>query len=78
MIKLYNTDTVDSKVGVLNTSITEGLNTKANSSHTHDIYVKKAGDTMTGNLIVNGSVKVGNKVTLQYDSTNECLNFVFA
>ena len=31
-----------------------------------------------GNMAVPGTVKVGNAVTLQYNSTNECLNFIFA
>ena len=31
-----------------------------------------------GNMTVPGTVKVGNAVTLQYNTTNECLNFVFA
>jgi hypothetical protein len=30
-----------------------------------------------GNLTASGSVKIGNAVTLEYDSTNECLNFSF-
>lgn len=32
----------------------------------------------SGNLTLNGSAKIGNKVTVAYDSTNECLNFTFA
>mgnify|MGYP003559934458 CR=1 FL=1 len=31
----------------------------------------------TGNMTVPGTVTVENKVKLDYDSTNECLNFVF-
>lgn len=43
-------------------------------------FVAKAGDTMTGDLIVNTTVTVGGTsgVTLQYDTTNKCLNFNFA
>lgn len=38
---------------------------------------KNGNTTTVGNATVAGNVTVGNKVTLQYDSTNECLNFVF-
>ena len=31
----------------------------------------------SGNLTVNGHIKLGNAVTLQYNSTNQCVNFVF-
>ena len=30
-----------------------------------------------GNLTLNGSAKIGNAVTMAYDSSNECLNFTF-
>lgn len=30
-----------------------------------------------GNLTLNGSAKIGNAVTMAYDSANECLNFIF-
>ena len=49
-----------------------------------DEHVKKSGDTMSGALTVNnniaasGTVTVGNKATMQYNTTNECLNFTFA
>lgn len=32
----------------------------------------------SGNLTLNGSAKIGNAVTMAYDSANECLNFAFA
>ena len=38
---------------------------------------KNGNTTTVGNHKVSGNVVVGNKATLQYDSTNECLNFVF-
>lgn len=43
-------------------------------------FVAKTGDTMTGNLTVNTTITVGGAsgVTLQYDTTNKCLNFNFA
>lgn len=46
-------------------------------------FVNASGDTMSGALTVNsnitasGTVKVGNAVTLQYNSSNACLDFIF-
>jgi hypothetical protein len=38
----------------------------------------ECGKVTAGGAIKGGTVTVGDKATLQYDSTNECLNFVFA
>ena len=38
----------------------------------------ECGSLLAGRTLKGGTVTVGNAATLQYDSTNECLNFVFA
>jgi len=47
-----------------------------------DGKVSKSGDTMTGdltlpNMTATGAVKVGNSVTLSYNSTTQALDFIF-
>ena len=37
----------------------------------------ECGSLVAGRTLKGGTVTVGDKVTLQYDSTNECINFVF-
>ena len=48
-----------------------------------DVYVSKNGDTINGDLAINGKlsadkVVIGDGATLEYDSTAKCINFVFA
>lgn len=40
-------------------------------------YLPLTGGTLTGDLTVKGKITVGAGVSLVYDSTNQCLNFVF-
>lgn len=68
--------TINISVPTATSQLTNNSGFVTASNHTHS-YLPLSGGTLTGNLEVTGTVKIGNAVTLKYDSTNDCLDFIF-